>query len=590
MAAKTPTIKSQIADLKKLKQQQEEYQSMLKSNVDINKKDLKIINEKIAAIQKQRDKGKEILADDIAKLSHAKKLSEIHRTSSKIIKDTVSSQQLQKQGGVWQSENAGETKNMMEEMLLAQQDTLKHQSASQLAMYDHEQTMEQIAAWQEEINDLNTESAALVGEEAEQNKDKVDKLQTMLNTTEQIASAKEQEQATSELGNKAADDMLGMLGGSVAGLKGMIKGAKGFGLAMKAAIMGTGVGALLVVIGVVITALIAAYNVTGDLRDELGISQMEAAKLAVRMGPAAIAIKLMGEDVTKLGAAFIDTFGTIESVQGDTLIAAANLRREFGASEESIAGLSKLFTDTLGVSIKDSLGLIKDIGDTFDEAGIAAGSAINEMAENAEFLAEYMDGTVSSMTQAVIEAHKMGLELGTVSKIADGLLEFETSITKTMEASLLIGKQLNFDRARGLALEGKVNEAVQDMVGQLGGVAEFQRLNVLQRRGLAEALGVGVDELGALIRGENTVELTSDPLLDSNKQLMEAINSNTAALRGEKENKSNVDKRNAASEKQKERDLSNKQVQRQIELAEEELFALKTMKQDMHTVAGLAGK
>lgn len=524
MAAK-PTIKSQIADLKKLRQEQEEYQSMLKSNVDINKKDLKIINERIDAIKEERDMKKDILADDVGRLAHAKKFSRVHRTASKAMKETVDLKQVQKQVGLWENQNAGQTKNTIEEMLIAQQDMLKLQTASQLSTYDHEETLGQIAAWKEEIN-------ALTEEDADGNSDKIKALENVLGTTEDIANAKEVEQTASEFGNRAAEDMLGMLGGSVAGLKSMAKGAKAFGKAMWAAIMGTGIGAFLILAGGIVTALIAAYKVTGDLRDELGISQMEAGKLAVRMAPTAVAIKLMGEDTVKLGAAFIESFGTIESVQQDTLLAAANLRREFGASEESIAGLSKLFTNTLGVSIKDSLGLIKEIGDTFDEAGIASGTAINEMATNAEFLAEYMDGTVSSMTQAVIEARKMGLGLSQVAKITDGLLEMETSITKTMEASLLIGRNLNFDRARGLALEGKVNDAVTDIVGQLGGVAEFQRLNVLQRRGLAEALGVGVDELGALIRGE-AIDMKGDPLINSNKELIEAINNNTVTQGGE---------------------------------------------------------
>jgi len=523
MAAK-PTIKSQIADLKKLRQEQEEYQSMLKSNSDINKKDLDIINKKIDKIKEERDMKKDILADDVGRLAHAKKFSRVHRTASKAMKETVDLKHVQKQVGLWEKQNAGQTKNTIEEMLIAQQDMLKLQSASQLSTYDHEETLEQIAAWKEEIN-------ALTEEDADGNKEKIDALNNVLGTTEDIANAKEVEQTASEVSNRAAEDMLGTLGMSVASLKSMWKGAKAFGKALWAAFMGSGVGAFLVVIGTVVTALIAAYKYTGDLRDELGISHNEARKLAARMAPAAAAIKIMGEDATKLGAAFIESFGTIESVQQDTLLAAANLRREFGASEESIAGLSKLFTNTLGVSIKDSLGLIKDIGDTFDEAGIAAGTAINEMATNAEFLAEYMDGTVSSMTQAVIEAHRMGLGLSQVSKIADGLLEMEDSITKTMEASLLIGRQLNFDRARGLALEGEVNQAVSDIVGQLGGVAEFQRLNVLQRRGLAEALGVGVDELGALIRGE-AIDMKGDPLINSNKELIEAINNNTVTQGG----------------------------------------------------------
>ena len=88
------------------------------------------------------------------------------------------------------------------------------------------------------------------------------------------------------------------------------------------------------------------------------------------------------------------------------------------------------------------------------------------------------------------------------------------------------------DRARGLALEGKTNEAVQDIVGQLGGVAEFQQLNVIQRRGLAEALGVGTDELAALVRGE-PIEIDQDSeLVTSNKGLIEAINNNTRTQKG----------------------------------------------------------
>ena len=57
-------------------------------------------------------------------------------------------------------------------------------------------------------------------------------------------------------------------------------------------------------------------------------------------------------------------------------------------------------------------------------------------------------------------------------------------------------------------------------------MAEFQALNVVQRRGLAEALGVGTDELAALVRGE-PIELDQDSaLVTSNKSLIEAINNN----------------------------------------------------------------
>ena len=63
----------------------------------------------------------------------------------------------------------------------------------------------------------------------------------------------------------------------------------------------------------------------------------------------------------------------------------------------------------------------------------------------------------------------------------NSLLDFESSIEKEMEASLMIGKQLNFNRAVTTCFEGDL-EVAQDVVAQIGGRAELSRMNVLQRR------------------------------------------------------------------------------------------------------------
>ena len=63
--------------------------------------------------------------------------------------------------------------------------------------------------------------------------------------------------------------------------------------------------------------------------------------------------------------------------------------------------------------------MISDFGTQFEAAGIAAGAAIDDLATNAEFLADYLDGSAQSMIDATIGARKLGLELGTVAKIAD---------------------------------------------------------------------------------------------------------------------------------------------------------------------------
>ena len=46
------------------------------------------------------------------------------------------------------------------------------------------------------------------------------------------------------------------------------------------------------------------------------------------------------------------------------------------------------------------------------------------------------------------------MNLGDVAKVADGVLDFQSSLSAEMDSSVLIGKQLNFQRARELALAG----------------------------------------------------------------------------------------------------------------------------------------
>lgn len=96
---------------------------------------------------------------------------------------------------------------------------------------------------------------------------------------------------------------------------------------------------------------------------------------------------------------------------------------------------------------------------------------------------------------AVIQAQKLGISLEQSKKISSSLLDFESSITNELEAELLTGKNLNYEKARALALQGKTTEAASELLGQLGGLDEFQKLNVIQQDAIAKSIGMSADEL-----------------------------------------------------------------------------------------------
>ena len=62
--------------------------------------------------------------------------------------------------------------------------------------------------------------------------------------------------------------------------------------------------------------------------------------------------------------------------------------------------------------------------------------------------------------------------MSAVSSITNSLLEFETSIEKSMEASVLLGRQINTDRARQLALVGDQAGLMKEIQRIVGGEAE----------------------------------------------------------------------------------------------------------------------
>jgi len=93
--------------------------------------------------------------------------------------------------------------------------------------------------------------------------------------------------------------------------------------------------------------------------------------------------------------------------------------------------------------------------------------------------------------------------MSTVESMADSLLDFETSINAQMEASMLLGRNINTDKARELALAGDLEGMQKEVTKQIGSAADFEKLNVVQRKSLAAAFGVSVSELGKMVANQD---------------------------------------------------------------------------------------
>jgi hypothetical protein len=257
-------------------------------------------------------------------------------------------------------------------------------------------------------------------------------------------------------------------------------------------------------------AIVAAksfLDTTLQIKQSLGASGSESIRLASNLTAASVTAKALGGNSQEAQAAvtaMVDEFGELSIVSLGTSVSLAKMVSSTGLTGANAAKLLKSMEAINGASIETNIALIKSTEELARAEGVSPAQVLNDVAENTETFAQFAKDGGQNIAAAAIQARKLGLNLGTVAGIAESLLDFESSIEKEMEASMLIGRQMNLDKARELALTGDLEGLAKEVKNQVGSQAEFEAMNVVQRKALADAMGVTVADMGKMVAGEKT--------------------------------------------------------------------------------------
>jgi hypothetical protein len=227
-----------------------------------------------------------------------------------------------------------------------------------------------------------------------------------------------------------------------------------------------------------------------------------------------------------------DALGTAGLFTAKSRIDQTVLTKQMGLSAQEAANLYKLGSlnqksaeETSKIVAQEVINSSKQNGNKLDYKKVLQDVSKVE----GQLAAQYQNNPVL-IAKAVTQTKQLGLELQQVVKISDSLLNFQTSIQNELEAELLIGKALNFERARELALRGDSVGAAKELVDQVGSLEEFQQLNVLQQKSLAQAIGLSADELANSLKQQ---QLLANTGFESQQAFEEAARN--ASTQAEKE-------------------------------------------------------
>jgi hypothetical protein len=191
----------------------------------------------------------------------------------------------------------------------------------------------------------------------------------------------------------------------------------------------------------------------------------------------------------------IEQYGNVNALSSELVDNLGEMAHQLGISGEEALALNASLSQMPGETSQSAANSMKQVGAMAKLQGIAPGKIMKDMAKNTEAMALFGSRGAVAFGKAVIELHKMGVELSTSVSMAKGLLDFESSINAQMEASVLLGREINLDKAREMALNHDIEGATREVLRNVGGQAEFGRMNMVQQEALAKSAGMTTEQL-----------------------------------------------------------------------------------------------
>ena len=267
-------------------------------------------------------------------------------------------------------------------------------------------------------------------------------------------------------------------------------------------------------------SLLAASDTQAKFQKMTGMSATAAYGLKTEM--AAVA-NLSGSNfitsqkLVKTYAMITEQLGMAASAfSGDTLVDVTYMTEKLHLSAEAATQLATMSELNGKSSKKTNKELGKQLS-TFNKQNktmFSLKDLMNDIGTASKAMVLTLGKSPKALMNAAAEARKLGTNLSGVEKIADSLLDFESSIEKEMEAQLITGKQLNLSTAREAAMRGDMATVAKEVANQEAIREAFATNNVIAQQAAAEAIGLSREELAEMTYQQELLELGADKFKD----------------------------------------------------------------------------
>lgn len=266
---------------------------------------------------------------------------------------------------------------------------------------------------------------------------------------------------------------------------------------------------------------------TGMTREGMAGIRTAVDKTAISMMHIGVTADSLYKSISELGK----SMGGIHNVSIDLAKNISVMSAQLGISEE----LSARFLRNMGAMTKSTM---QSQSDTMymaqymsEAAGVNLGQVMGDVASRLSTTLMMMSRLPNAALKTAIELRRMGSSMDSAARGSAHILDFTQNIQEEMEASVLLGRSINLQRARELAYAGKLEESTQEIL-KITKQNHFEKMDYFQKKAFAAATGRSVDELMNMLQVDREISNVRDKGTDAQKaqlKLYEKMKNENAA-------------------------------------------------------------
>ena len=259
----------------------------------------------------------------------------------------------------------------------------------------------------------------------------------------------------------------------------------------------------------------------GATRESVSSIRNVSQKLAIEFMHIGVTIDGIYSSIISLG----QEYGSILLVSKDLIKTTAILKAQLGISEESSAGFFKNMAAISGSTMESQKDMGYMAAYMAQAAGIPLSEIMTDVAKMTSTTLTMISRVPNQILRSAIEARRLNTNINDIAKGGRDILNFTDNVNAEMEASVLLGRSINLQKARQLAYNKNLiglNNEILHITKQIN----FDKLDVFQQEAFARATGRSVDELLKMVQANrewNNAKMSGNAEIQKQVKAIEAM-------------------------------------------------------------------